>query len=285
MSANSFNCFNQVSLPLFELDDNGHIKPNTIFHRPWDKLHSRCIEYPFAASRLGKAGVILDVGTAKADPAWINWLENLPLQVHATDYDKPTTPFKNITFHQADLRRLPFPNDFFDKIMAVSVIEHIGLESPQVLAETIPQVSNHGDLEAFRELARVLKPGGELMMTVPFGAKDGLILGNQARNYTVETIKSFDRILIPQCIEYYEYQSKYYAGVIRKNPSPHKWKDRIIRKTFASLKAAVTALNGKKCIEHDQPGEVTWRNLPPSQSKAMHETHVEGVLCGVWKKT
>lgn len=284
MSKNEFNCYNQVILPIYELDDSGHIKPNTMFHRPWDKLHSRCIEYPFAASRLGKARIILDVGTIKADSIWINWLENLPMQVHATDYDKPITPFKNITFHQADLRRLPLPDNFFDKIMAVSVIEHIGLESPQVLAKSIPKVSNDGDLEAFRELARVLKPGGELIMTVPFGVIDGLILGNQARNYTVDTIKSFDRILTPRCIEYYEYQSKNYPDFSRHDLLRRSWSNRIFRKMIASLKAVVTALNGKKCIEHDQPGEVTWKNLLTSQSKAIQKSHVEGVVCGVWNK-
>jgi hypothetical protein len=89
--------FNSVIVPMYEMDEYGHVRPNPLFHRPIDKLHSRCIEYPFAASRLGDAKIILDVGTIKADPAWIEWLERLPVKVHATDYDVPLEPFKNKT--------------------------------------------------------------------------------------------------------------------------------------------------------------------------------------------
>src|SRR4030042_171054 len=208
MGVNKINRFTQVIVPIFEIDDKGLIKPNPLFHRPVDKLHSRCIEYPFAASRIGDAKCILDVGTVKSAPAWISWLENLPIEVYATDYDEPFKPFEKIKFYQADIRKLPIPDNTFDKVIAVSVIEHIGLKLPQVLTDKIPDVSEDGDLEAVRELARVLKPGGELIMTMPFGMKDDLILGNQARSYTIDSIKNFDIVIKIVHLEYYEYQSK-----------------------------------------------------------------------------
>ena len=43
---------NRVAIRLFELDVNGFILPNPLFQRPHDKLHSRCIEYLFAASKI-----------------------------------------------------------------------------------------------------------------------------------------------------------------------------------------------------------------------------------------
>ena len=52
---------NQMTVPLYEMDDDGSIKPNLLFHRAWDKLHSRCIEYPFAAAQL-------DIETASISP-------------------------------------------------------------------------------------------------------------------------------------------------------------------------------------------------------------------------
>lgn len=284
MAINDNNRFNKVAVPVFEFDEKGHIKPNPLFHRPWDKLHSRCIEYPFAASRLGHAKVILDVGTSKADPAWINWLENLPIKVYATDYDVPFKTFRNLTFHQADLRQLPLPDNFFDKIMAISVIEHIGLESPQVSSNNIPQVSSDGDLIAFKELARVLKPGGALIMTLPFGVKEGLILGNQARNYTLESIKSFDNILHTECIEYYEYQPKNYTNEKPKDhPSIH-WKHYLKTNIRAILCFLLCKIQVNDKLVNDFLGEATWRNLPLSETKAIHKTHTEGVICGVWRK-
>lgn len=80
--------FNNVLIPLDEFDHLGGTKPNPIFHRRRGKLHSRCSEYPFAASQAEGAQRCLDVGTVKADPAWLGWLEALQIEVHATDYDK-----------------------------------------------------------------------------------------------------------------------------------------------------------------------------------------------------
>ncbi len=275
MLSSDMNSFNCVSVPIYELDERGHIKPTPLFHRPFDKLHSRCIEYPFAASRLGDAKVILDVGTVKSDPAWIAWLENLPIEVHATDYDTPFKPFKNIKFHQSDIRRLQLPDDSFDKVIAVSTIEHVGLESPQVLAKILPCVNTDGDLEAVRELARVLKPAGELIMTVPFGLPDGLILGNQARNYTVESIRKFEKILDLTHIEYYEYQSKH----LHMKKRQRGIKEKIFEKFVAPL-----FVDSKTWQDDDVQGEVTWRNIPLELTGATHKSHLEGVVCSVWKK-
>ncbi|MFM6452644.1 MAG: tetratricopeptide repeat protein [Planktothrix sp.] len=235
---------------MFKLDQQGKIKPNPLFHRPWDNLHSRCIEYPFAASQLGEAKCILDVGTTKSDPAWISWLEGLPIDVYATDYDSPLQPFNKVQFLQGDVRNLPFQDETFDKIIAVSVIEHIGLESPQVNSRDLPSVDQDGDLHAVKELARILKVNGELIMTLPFGIKDGLILGNQARNYTIKSIQKFDRYLYPLKMEYYEYKKR---------------------------------INNEK-YDNELPGLVNWYLIPLTQAKALHQGHTEGVICGVWKK-
>ncbi|MFM6402206.1 class I SAM-dependent methyltransferase, partial [Planktothrix sp.] len=135
-------------------------------------------------------------------------LEGLPIDVYATDYDSPLQPFNKVQFLQGDVRNLPFQDETFDKIIAVSVIEHIGLESPQVNSRDLPSVDQDGDLHAVKELARILKVNGELIMTLPFGIKDGLILGNQARNYTIKSIQKFDRYLYPLKMEYYEYKKR-----------------------------------------------------------------------------
>lgn len=55
---------------------------------------------------------------------------------------------------QADLGALPFPDGMFDAALAVSTIEHVP-----------------DDGAALRELARVLRPGGALALSVPFAAQ------------------------------------------------------------------------------------------------------------------
>ena len=89
-------------------------------------------------------------------------------------------------------------------ILAVSIIEHIGLDAPQVDRSTLPVVSGDGDLEAFREMYRMLKPSGEIVMTLPFGLRDELILSNEARKYTVDTIRKFETVAENVLLECYE---------------------------------------------------------------------------------
>ncbi len=53
----------------------------------------------------------------------------------------------------ADGRQLPYPNASFDKTYAISVVEHI---------------PDCGDTQCLQEMARVVRPGGHLFITVPF---------------------------------------------------------------------------------------------------------------------
>lgn len=55
-----------------------------------------------------------------------------------------------------DARHLSYPDDSFDRVFSISVIEHI---------------PEDGDTHAMREIARVLRPGGVLTLTVPFAAE------------------------------------------------------------------------------------------------------------------
>ena len=60
---------------------------------------------------------------------------------------------EGLQFQVADGRRLPFADESFDHAYSISVLEHIGED---------------GDLDALAELARVVKPGGRIVLTVPF---------------------------------------------------------------------------------------------------------------------
>jgi len=60
------------------------------------------------------------------------------------------------TMEVQDARRLGYPDNHFDKIYAISVVEHI---------------EEDGDSQAMREFARVLKPGGLCCLTVPFDTR------------------------------------------------------------------------------------------------------------------
>jgi SAM-dependent methyltransferase len=262
---------NKITVPVFELQNDGSIKPNYLFHRPLDKMHSRCIEYPYAVSKWRRSDRrILDVGTVQASPLWIKWLKSLPSEVHAIDYDEPdSSQFTNINFLRVDVMNLPYDDNLFDCIFAVSVIEHIGLKNPQVVGELKPRVEQWGDIAAVKELARVLRPGGRLVMTFPFGLKERLILGNEARCYNRERIRKFESILQVGELSYYEYQSLYLSSCL------HDWKSRFFRKAQDILSALAHV---------DMPGLAAWKRIPMEQTRAKNEWHVDGAICGVWRK-
>ena len=60
-----------------------------------------------------------------------------------------------VTGEVQDGRRLSYPDDSFDAAFSVSVVEHI---------------PDSGDSDAMRELVRVVKPGGLVVITTPFDA-------------------------------------------------------------------------------------------------------------------
>lgn len=62
----------------------------------------------------------------------------------------------NVHFVRGDGRKLAFDDDSFDHAYSISVIEHI---------------PDDGDERALRELARVVRPGGRVVLTMPFAER------------------------------------------------------------------------------------------------------------------
>jgi SAM-dependent methyltransferase len=63
---------------------------------------------------------------------------------------------RNLRFEVADGRALPYEDASFDRAYSVSVLEHI---------------PERGDEAALKELARVVKPGGRIVLTLPHARK------------------------------------------------------------------------------------------------------------------
>ncbi len=64
----------------------------------------------------------------------------------------------NIYYHREDVRDLSFNDDSFDKVVTISVLEHVYPEQD-------------GDEKALTEIKRVLKPQGKVFLTVPYKEK------------------------------------------------------------------------------------------------------------------
>ncbi len=134
---------------------------------------TRCWEYPWVLEN-GKfeTGLkCLDAGCGRSPiPAY---LYGLGCEAHGLDYlqgekgDYPDTYGipkswiktwdKKILYHHGTLFDAPFPDNTFDRITCLSVLEHI-------LTPKAP----HAHYPALKEMKRILKPGGLLIITVDY---------------------------------------------------------------------------------------------------------------------
>lgn len=109
--------------------------------------------YPKVLSLLPPPGPVplrvLDVGAGKG--YFCKVLRERGYTVEACDYQQEFFKVSNIPFHKADLNRsIPLPDNTYDCIVSIEVLEHL---------------ENH--VQFIREVLRVLKPGGTIILTTP----------------------------------------------------------------------------------------------------------------------
>ena len=116
------------------------------------------------------------------------------LQRHQAEY----APLARIDAQVGSLTSLPYPNNTYDVIICSDVIEHIA-----------------DDRTAFSELARVLKHGGTLLLSVPHDSPTSKKIykrfGHERPGYTKESITELAETfgLTLQSTTYYEYAIGY----------------------------------------------------------------------------
>jgi len=136
-------------------------------------LDERIIEYPWLLSHLPSGpGLLLDAGSALN----FRFLLDLPALAAKTVHICTLAPERQsfwqlgISYTFQDLRRTCYRDAFFDHVVSLSTVEHIGLDNGRFYTG---QSSSPRDpasyLDAVREMARILKPGGRLYLTIPYG--------------------------------------------------------------------------------------------------------------------
>jgi SAM-dependent methyltransferase len=137
-------------------------------------LDERVLEIPLAlgTARLQEPGEVLDAGSALNLPLVRAIVRRPRARVtHFTQSDavEPRLPGDEDRYVRAfgDLRRLEFPDAAFDRVVCVSTLEHVGMDNDRygAAAERAPDTATG----AVAELVRVLAPGGELLISVPYG--------------------------------------------------------------------------------------------------------------------
>ena len=125
----------------------------------------RVVEIPWVLSRLRLSGRVLEVGYAFAETAYLGGLLRAGLDLVGVDL--ASRDVDGMETVEADVRALPFDEHSFDQILLVSTLEHIGADNTVYGLEA--ENSAEARIEALRELRRVLRGDGSLLVTVPLG--------------------------------------------------------------------------------------------------------------------
>ncbi|MBN1638896.1 MAG: DUF268 domain-containing protein [Ignavibacteriales bacterium] len=111
---------------------------------------------------------------------------------------------KGLKFLKGSILSLPFVSGSIESLSSICVVEHIGLGRYGDL------IDPEGDRKAARELQRVLKQGGNLLVTVPVDEKSGIHF-NAHRTFTREDVLNlFDQCRLIE--EKYIYGKRYYSS-------------------------------------------------------------------------
>jgi SAM-dependent methyltransferase len=159
----------------------------------------RIVEVPWVFQNLGLApgARILDFGCCQSPMA----LHLASLGYHVVGVDLRPYDFvhPNLRVVHGDFLESGLAEGEFDAVVAVSAIEHTGLaaygDAPHAQA----------DRRIVQEFSRVLRPGGRLLLTVPYGRR------GETSWYRVYDRESLDALLAPFIVA----KIDYYAGLGR----------------------------------------------------------------------
>jgi SAM-dependent methyltransferase len=137
-------------------------------------LDERIVEIPWFISSLPSGpGRLLDAGSSLNHELVLKHPRLAEKKIHICTLAPERECFwkRGISYLFEDLRALPYRDGFFDYVACISTLEHVGMDntlhytSDACFRENTPSDT----LLVIQEFARILRPGGRLFFTVPFG--------------------------------------------------------------------------------------------------------------------
>lgn len=159
------------------------LKNTSLYFGSWSQ---RAVEYPWVLQQLALLKpkvLVLDVGCAES--LLSHELLARGYQVVGLDLRDYYWKAHNMLAVKRNVMDTGFPENLFDAIFMVSTIEHVGLS---VYGQRT--LYDDGDIRAMRELHRILKPGGILVLTTPYIGGKPLRVNSFERAYNHEHLTS-----------------------------------------------------------------------------------------------
>lgn len=153
-------------------------------------IDERVVEYPWMYTRLplggGRmldAGSVLNYAFLVAHPL----IRAKKLHILTLVPEGSCRCVNGVSHIYDDLRSIPISSDYYDIVACISTLEHIGMDNTAFRGQV--EASPDDYLLAVREMRRVLRPGGALLLTVPFGPY---------KNFG--SFQMFDKVLIDKVV-------------------------------------------------------------------------------------
>lgn len=142
-------------------------------------LDERVVEYPWVFDRLSSLRTsgarLLDAGSVLNHPLLLEHCRHAghsPLSIVTLRYEGFTEVSDDVRYEFADLRELPYRDEWFSLVVSLSTLEHVGMDNTVYGDTAGSSVDPAVELaRAMQELRRVTVPGGTALLSVPFGMR------------------------------------------------------------------------------------------------------------------
>lgn len=173
-------------------------------------IDERCVEYPYVLARLDERdNIVLDAGSALNHDYVLDASAMQGRTVHIVTLapEGYRQISHRVSYLYGDLADLWYLADqSYDAVVCISTLEHIGMDNAGFGVDSGSATAASNPLgkeaRALREMWRLLRPGGSLFVTVPYGVGTS----SSMRVYDVDAVNRLSSLLpVLPAVEYFRY--------------------------------------------------------------------------------